>query len=65
MTYQTKLWHFYWERLGYENQHLPTKCQDVIGGSQGNPSAEYGKVSRIEQTIRASTESPRHKDLLD
>ncbi len=65
MTYQTKLWHFYWGRLGYENQYLPTKCSDALGGSQGDPPTEYGKVSRAEQTIRASTESPRDQKLLD
>jgi hypothetical protein len=64
MTYQTKLWHFYWERLGYENQHLPTKCKDALGGSQGDPPTEYGKVSRTKQTSRPTTESPRDKDSL-
>ena len=49
MTYQTKLWRFYWERLGYENQHLPTKCKDALGGSSGDPPTEYGKVSRTNR----------------
>jgi hypothetical protein len=65
MTYQTKLWHFYWERLGYENQYLPTKCKDALGGSQGDPPTEYGKVSRAEQTSRPTTESPRDQNTLD
>jgi hypothetical protein len=65
MTYQTKLWRFYWERLGYENQYLPTKCSDALGGSPSDTPTEYGKVSGTEQTVRASTESPRDQNLLD
>jgi hypothetical protein len=64
MTYQTKLWHFYWGRLGYENIYLPTKCKDALGGSSGDPPTEYGKVSRAKQTSRPTTESPRDKDSL-
>jgi hypothetical protein len=65
MTYQTKLWHFYWGRLGYENINLPTKCKDALGGSSGDPPTEYGKVSRAEQTSRPTTESPRDQNPLD
>ena len=65
MTYLTKSWHFYWERLGYENQYLPTKCSNVMGGSQGDPPTEYAKACGVEQTTRTSTESPRVKELLD
>jgi len=65
MIYQTELLTFYWERLGYENQHLPTKCTNVMERSQSNPPTEYAKACGIEQTIRESTESPRDKKLLD
>jgi hypothetical protein len=65
MTYPTELLTFYWERLGYENQHLPTKCTNVMERSPSYPPTEYAKACRIEQTIRASTESPRDKELLD
>ena len=65
MTCQTRSWHFYWERLGYESNDLPTKGKDVVGGSPSYPPTEYAKTCRTEQTSRKSTEVPRDKDSMD
>ena len=62
MTCQTRLLTFYWERLGYENNNLPTKRQDVVRGLPSDPPTEYAEIGRTEQTSRTTSEVPRDKD---
>jgi hypothetical protein len=62
MTYPTELLTFYWERLGYENQHLPTKCSNVVGGSPSDSPTEYAKACGVEQTMPRKAKSPRDQD---
>ena len=53
MTCQTKLWHFYWERLGYENHSLSAECRDASGLAPSNPPKELERVRTIEPSERA------------
>jgi len=61
MTYQTKSWHFYWERLGYENKHLSSQRQHVERGSASYPSEEPARATETESSERTSTQSAANK----
>jgi hypothetical protein len=61
MIYQTKLWHFYWERLGYENKCLSSQCQHVERSSAGNPSEEFERDAETKLSERTSTPSAASK----
>ena len=48
MTYQTKLWHFYWERLGYENNTLSIQCKHAKRVSESTPSATPERFREVK-----------------
>jgi hypothetical protein len=50
MTYQTKSWHFYWGRLGYESNALPHQRQDVARNIQGYAPEEPAGTATPEPT---------------
>jgi hypothetical protein len=62
MICQTELLTFYWERLGYESNNLPTKRTNVVGGSPSNPPTEYAKACGIKSSMPREAKSPRDKD---
>jgi len=57
MTYQTKSWHFYWERLGYENNSIPSQREHVARSVQGYSSEKPSRTAAPEPPAGASTES--------
>jgi hypothetical protein len=57
MTYQTRLWHFYWERLGYESNTLPTQCKPVERVSEGNQSTKHKGTGEVKPTSRGEIQS--------
>jgi hypothetical protein len=65
MTYQTKSWHFYWERLGYENKYLSSKRQHVERNSAGHPSEEFKRPTEIESSKRTHMQDATNKASMD
>lgn len=51
MIYQTRLWHFYWERLGYENKYLSNQ----FANAQGIPASTTSTISRRHEEVKSSS----------
>jgi hypothetical protein len=56
MTYQTKSWHFYWERLGYESNSISSQRQHVARNIQGHSPEEPAGTATPKPTERTAVE---------
>lgn len=64
MIYQTRLWHFYWERLGYENLHIPEQRPDVERDAEGSAPAAFRELTEPQPTRGLQAQSPRSTSAL-
>ncbi len=48
MIYQTRLWHFYWGRLGYESNTLSTQCKHVERIPESDSSTKLERTREAE-----------------
>ena len=57
MIYQTRLWHFYWGRLGYESNTLSTQCKHVERIPESNLSTKPERTREAEPPKTRGAES--------